>query len=472
MEPVVLALIGAATGIGGFVAAWVSSASRERDWRRAAQTACLTNVRVEKTAGFVSSLSGEAGPLAVRIERYARGKYERGSRIVVRGLQHQAGELSFRREGLGSALGKALGSREIVLGDPWFDLAVYLQGSAELACALFDDETRLRLVHMLEGTYESMNRLKAGTGDGSRASLADGELNIELPGRFGSDAERCVIVLPSVLVTAARLVRPADLGARLAVNLGKEPVEAVRLAVLQALLERHPGHPTSRAALAKAARRDGSEEVRLRAALALGDEGRDVLLEIAASETSHDQRAARAIEALGDHLDGGQALAILDRTLLDRRLESARACLQRLGRAGGAEVLARLKRVLLVEDGAVAAAAARAAGATGEAAAEPLLIEALGRHSGEALLAVVDELDRMGTAAAVMPLRAAQERSGDGDCRRAARQAIAAIQSRLQGAAPGQLSLAGGEAGQVSLADDGGTRGRLSLDDADRERDQ
>jgi hypothetical protein len=52
------------------------------------------------------------------------------------------------------------------------------------------------------------------------------------------------------------------------------------------------------------------------------------------------------------------------------------------------------------------------------------------------------------------------------DVRRAARQSIAEIHSRLQGASPGQLSLAGAELGKLSLAET--EAGRLSLaDDAD-----
>jgi len=51
--------------------------------------------------------------------------------------------------------------------------------------------------------------------------------------------------------------------------------------------------------------------------------------------------------------------------------------------------------------------------------------------------------------------------------RRTARQAIAEIQSRLAGAAPGQLSLAAGESGQLSLAE--GEEGQLSLAVSSRE---
>ena len=54
----------------------------------------------------------------------------------------------------------------------------------------------------------------------------------------------------------------------------------------------------------------------------------------------------------------------------------------------------------------------------------------------------------------------------DLELRRAARQAIAEIQSRAEDASPGQLSLAGTEAGQLSLAHD--PAGQLSLPPGER----
>jgi hypothetical protein len=76
----------------------------------------------------------------------------------------------------------------------------------------------------------------------------------------------------------------------------------------------------------------------------------------------------------------------------------------------------------------------------------------------------------VGTAAAVLPLKEAADGLFPGELRRAARQAVAEIQSRAQGAAPGQLSLAGGEEGRLSLAQEGGElslaespEGQLSL---------
>jgi hypothetical protein len=87
------------------------------------------------------------------------------------------------------------------------------------------------------------------------------------------------------------------------------------------------------------------------------------------------------------------------------------------------------------------------------------MLEALRSEDPPVSVAAAQALGRVGTVAAVVPLREAAEQGGD--LRRAARQAIAEIQARLAGAEPGQLSLAGGEAGALSLAD--GEPGRLTL---------
>ena len=77
-------------------------------------------------------------------------------------------------------------------------------------------------------------------------------------------------------------------------------------------------------------------------------------------------------------------------------------------------------------------------------------------------MAAASALGRVGSSAAVLPLKeAAESFSHDPELRRATRQAIAGIQSRVQGASPGQLSLAGAEAGQLSLAE--AEAGQLSL---------
>lgn len=81
-------------------------------------------------------------------------------------------------------------------------------------------------------------------------------------------------------------------------------------------------------------------------------------------------------------------------------------------------------------------------------------------------MAAANALGRIGSVAAVLPLREAAERSWlDRELRRVTRLAIAEIQSRLQGASPGQLSLAQAEAGQLSLATN--PAGQLSFSGAE-----
>ena len=77
-------------------------------------------------------------------------------------------------------------------------------------------------------------------------------------------------------------------------------------------------------------------------------------------------------------------------------------------------------------------------------------------------IAAAIALGRVGSTAAVLPLKQTAERfSSDPQLSQATRQAIAEIQSRIPGASPGQLSLAGAEVGQLSLAQ--AEAGQLSL---------
>jgi HEAT repeat protein len=234
----------------------------------------------------------------------------------------------------------------------------------------------------------------------------------------------------------------------------------VRLGNLLVLVREDPGDPVTVEAL-RAACSDPSPEVRLRAAKELGAEGRDVLLELARSETD-DTWSARAVAALGRGLPFDLATTILNVALRRRHLLTTRACLETLGRSENAEEVRLLAKVLAREEGALAAAAALALGRTGSPAAEPPLILALQHKSVEVLVAAAKALGEVGTAAAVLPLKDATARSSHhSDLQRATRQAIAAIQTRLPGASPGQLSLAGTEEGQLSLVP--AEAGQLSL---------
>jgi len=110
---------------------------------------------------------------------------------------------------------------------------------------------------------------------------------------------------------------------------------------------------------------------------------------------------------------------------------------------------------------ATAAASLRALGHGGRDVV-PLLWRNVAHERPEIALAAVDALAAAGTVDDVPRLRELEE-GGSRALASAARQAVASIQSRLAGASPGQLALAGDAAdGQVSLADD--ARGRVALD--------
>jgi hypothetical protein len=429
MEPL-FGLIAAA--VAASIAYLVTSERRRaqlRAWRQAAQRAGLTGVEEAEGGIFEGAfLRGRSGELVVRLEGYRRGKYVHGTKIVITGLGHGAGGLSLRHEGLSTAIEKRfIGEREIEVGDPSFDAEYYVQGRAPLAVALLDPETRRGVAGLMRGRVS----IPGGPSIDVGPSLSDGVLEVQIKeSGFTGNRERIPQILVAVLEVARRLVAPPDVAARIASNLRTEPEAGARLRGLLTLAREFPSHPATREALL-AALQDASEEVRLRAGMALGEDGRGTLLGLVEGTGTEDSCAARAIAALGESLPAERAEAALRRALGGAgRPQTARACLEALALRGNAE-------------------------------AEGLMLEALRHDEGPVAVAAARALGRTGTVAAVPALREAAETGGD--MRRAARQAIAEIQARLTGAEPGQLTLAGGEAGALSLADEAGEPGRLSL---------
>ena len=104
-------------------------------------------------------------------------------------------------------------------------------------------------------------------------------------------------------------------------------------------------------------------------------------------------------------------------------------------------------------------AAAQALAAAGSPVAEEPLLRRSRAARIRLSVAAAEALGRVGTARSVMPLRELDERGLAED--RAAREAVARIQSRLTGAGPGQLALSEDSSGQVALAED--PRGRVGL---------
>jgi len=424
--PVFGILVAATVGSVVYLIASERQRARLRAWRATAERVGLEAVEVSEGGIFPrAALAARSGGLHVRMERYQHGKYDVGTRIVVSGLGHGAYGLSLRREGLATAIEKNLiGEREIEVGDAAFDGEFFVQGQPALALALLDRETRPLLTRLLRG------QVRPGGESEVNASLSDGVLTVEIRERLFSDPlDKLPAALAAALEVGRRLVAPRDTAARIAENVRDEPEAGARLQGLLLLAREFPDRPATRERLL-AAREDPSAEVRLRAAMALGEEGRGTLVALVRDEGSADAVAAKAVAALGDGIPVDLAEATLRRVAgTPQSTETTVACLDALGRLGRVEAEGLLIEVLKSPEPQVRAAAARALG-------------------------------RAGTAAAVAALHEAMEARGE-ISRSVGRQAIAEIQSRLSGAAPGQLSLSGAEAGALSLAD--GEPGRLSI---------
>lgn len=365
-----------------------------------------------------SRLTCTSQGLGVALESYQESKYDTGTRIVVDGLGHGAEPLTLRSEGVGTRIF----GREIEVGDPAFDSQVFIQGPEALALAVLDAPARTRFARLLRGeaaTQQNTVEVKA-------VALERGVLEVRVNDRHAArSAEQIAQVLQSTLESAHSLAAPSDLPARLAQNFRCEPVDGVRLRLLQVLDGEYPDRPETRQAL-RDALQDKSSRVRLHAALNLGTEGHGMLRDFAVCP--QDSYAARAVTALGGSLTLAELDGILEQALAGRRTETAGACLVSLGHRGPA--------------------------------AEALLLQALGSGDPEITEAAARALGEAGTADAVAPLGRAADQLLPSPIRSAARQAITEIQARLTGAAPGQLSLAAGEAGALALA---GEAGELSL---------
>ena len=419
----------------GGVAIWLASMQRRRRMKRWEEAVVACGLKIEEAPeGLMPRLKARAGPVTVRIQPF--GDKGHSTRIMVQvPVPPDFHNVKIQPQWM------AMFGREAEIGDRSFDDAFFLQGPTRLVFALLDARTRGLMMELKEK---------------SQFSIASGELR-----SIVNNDEKLPRVLRLLLDLGKRITPPFNVVERLVENAGQDSDPGVRLQNLLLLIRELSWSPETDGAL-RTACSDPVPEIRLRAAKQLGAEGRAVLLDLA-EKLEDDGVSAEALSILGAELPFERVDAILHLALRRRRLLSAHACLGRMASHGAAAV-DRLAKVLDRESGELAPAAAEALGATGSPAAEPALIQALQRDEAEVKVAAANALGRVGSTAAVLPLKEAAE-PFDLDLRRATRQAIAEIQSRVQGASPGQLSLADGEAGQLSLADQSG---QLSLPPEER----
>lgn len=438
MDPVTPALIGSGVLLSGFLYKYW----RLLHWQRIVTSCGLSVVKVSSPFALRKTIEARRGTLAVRIKGALHDKG--GARVVIT----IPGPPGFSGLRLRNEHYKPLGAREIEVGDKSFDRLFYIEGPMRLALPLFNEKARRLLI-------------TAGTeilSFGKPLEIRGGELRVDTVDRD------LATVLPLLLDIGEQLAQPMDVAQRLAENATLDPEAGVRSTNLLLLARGYSGEPGTLEVL-RSASSDPSPEVRLRAARELGAEGRDVLLELA-ENPADDALSAQAISILGPELPFERAKAILVHALRRRRHQTARACVESLGRSGDAMAVGVLAKVMTREKGELATAAALALRTAGSPAAEGALIQTLLRDQKDLQVAAASALGPLGSPAAVLPLKELAERfEGDPEITRATRQAIAEIQSRLPGASPGQLSLAGAEVGQLTLAP--GEAGQLSLSEDD-----
>jgi hypothetical protein len=372
--------------------------SRQEDWKDAVRRCGL--VDHGGASKLYPSFKAWIEPLEVRVETCGAGREE--TRVEIKTpVAPDFEPVKIRPQGSREA-------GDITAGDPGFDDAFILEGPALTLLALLDSNTRR---HMR--SVSAVGRLEIDSGRIEAVISKDGLLSK---------------VLPSLLEIGKRLCTPVEIPRSLVENVKRDSESGARLQNLLFLVRQLPGYPGTGEAL-RAACSDWSSPVRLQAAKALGAEGRDTLLALA-HRLEDDGISAQAVSILDRELPLEQAKTLLDRAAVNGCPRTVLACLEVLGRGG--------------------------------AAAEAPLLETLRHEEADIRVAASRALGLAGSAAAVLPLQEAAERFPlDRELRHATRQAIAEIQSRAEGASPGQLSLAGTEAGQLSLADD--PAGQLSL---------
>src|SRR6185436_17877215 len=319
--------------------------------RRACQnTVESCGLRVLKASSLSGALKIEAraGQVAVRIADINSRKREFGIRVVATFPAPPVfSSVRIRRETY-----KPPGAREVEVGDGRFDDAFYVEGPARLLSVLLDAKTRDLLLDVnAEGRLEiHRGEIRVETWDSSLANL-----------------------LLNILDLARRFAEPVDVAQGLAENARQDPVDGVRLRNLLLLAHAFPGEPKTVEAL-RAACADPSPRVRLRAALELGTERRDIVVEVAES-LEDDDCSAQAVSHLNRReLPYERACDLLAEALRRRLFHTARACMEVLGKSGDAAAVGVLAKVLAAEKGELAATAVLALGMTGRPAAEPPLL--------------------------------------------------------------------------------------------------
>jgi HEAT repeat protein len=423
-------------------------------WRLVAQRIGIRDCTPPNKAG---KLDGEIDGLSIIVETRRTSEREpRSKRDVLRTqiVVHGRGiprSVVIAREHVFSALGKVFAGADIETGDKEFDEAILLRGDEEVVIALLDDEMR-RDVLAAVGVVG--------------VSVSEGKIFFEADDLFG-DLRRLELVLRQMIALAQSMKTIGESPLRqLIENARKDPHPAVRLRNLELAL-RHSATADEVIAMAKGALLDPDPQVRLKAAISVGEDGFEALARLAKNGAIDERIRVKAIEHLWRRDPRSDGLLI---ELLDRGVESVRAAAAiGLGRRRHAPALGKLIELMKgarVDDLLVLVEAVRY---IGDPASEEPLLRLLDHNALEVRIAVIKALGSIATTSAVPAISAtADGLLTDSSLKAAAKTAIDLIQKRAikrHGEADGALALAEPSlaGGAVSITEHG-TLSVASLD--------
>jgi hypothetical protein len=281
----------------------------------------------------------------------------------------------------------------VATGDPLFDLAYDLAGSADVVLAQLDQDSRAVFV-------KAASRL-------TDLQVEDGMLRSRSESGAELDAD-AIISKTKLLVELADHLRTRDSPKleRLLINATQDVLPLVRQRNLEALLATHPQAPETRTAC-QLTLSAGTGIAAVKAARGLGSDGWLALEGYALDEAHPMTVRLEAFQALETTLPNESLVRLATRlTGASRSMLRARA-IAVLGRCAARELLPRIVELSRsAEDAEEACAIALAFGQFADPAAETALLALLQHDAMSARVAAAAALGRCGSAAALPPLRA------------------------------------------------------------------
>lgn len=385
----------------------------------------------------------EAGNLTIDIIKHTpRGRSATlgVTRIMVNATHQIPNHLEFERGTDKRAnTGVSVGNVNVRTGDRKFDDAVYVRGDPAETISLLDETTRGIIVDFV---------------DGCGGVVAAGLLEVIIPG-ICTDKTRLVGSAQVAVDVARQLSRPpSEAPKRLANNAQNDPVFEVRLTNLQTLASRYPESRELKSAALKALEEE-SAAIRLVAGRHAGSKGYTVLLDLArSSETPEPIRLeATRLVSIGK-TSKKESVAVL-RSIVKDAFSPHSVCLaaiKGLGNHFDRGCVDLLVEQLEREDTALKLAIVHALGKIDHPESERHLLKLLALKHSEIRCAAAQWLGRIGSVKAVESLLRCTEGDFDRGTRKAAREAIALIQSRLGDVDEGSLSLVSDTEGEGGLS--------------------